>query len=466
MGLVIVVGLAGVVNVASASDLIGAVKSGGASDVAGGWRDLASASDVGGPARSGAASDAGGGGLTSAGNLGGAAKSGGASDVAGGGRRSGAWADLWATREQQAQRLLESQQPAKAATLFGDPRRRAYAELQAGQYDKAAQQLAPFKDVDSEYNRGNALAHAGKLKDALAAYDAALAQSPGNSDVTRNRELVARALEERNRAKQQSNGGNSPGDSKGGQGQSNSGQQGDGANAANGQKQDNANSAGQSRSDGQQRAGNQGQPGSQTQPRNQGEAGSEAQAANQPPPGKPGQSGNQPQSGNQSQPATQAQAGDQSQRENPTQSADSAPANQREPGNGARPNARSLGSGNEGSGNQATDDLSEAARLAERAKDADAAAAKAQGQVQAQSQGQGQGQALADAGQRRAANSPDRGITVNKARASADETPQQPRSEQSLALDQWLRGIPEDSGELLRRKFLIEHMMKQQGYQP
>jgi Ca-activated chloride channel family protein len=106
--------------------------------------------------------------------------------------------------------------------------------------------------------------------------------------------------------------------------------------------------------------------------------------------------------------------------------------------------------------------------LAQRAKDADAAAAKAQGQAQgqAQTQPQSQAQALADAGQRGGANSPDRGITVNKARAGVDGTPQQPRSEQAIALDQWLRGIPDDSGELLRRKFMIEHMMKQQGYQP
>jgi Ca-activated chloride channel family protein len=299
--------------------------------------------------------------------------------------------------------------------------------LQAGQYDKAAQQLAPFKDVDSEYNRGNALAHTGKLKDALAAYDAALAQSPGNSDVSRNRELVARALEEQNRGNQTPNGGKSESGGKGGQGQPKS----DGANAANGQTQDNANPDGQSRAGGQQQAGNQGQPGSQTQPGNQGEAGSQAQAANQPQPGKPGESGNQPQPGNQAQAARQAQA------DNPLQQ-----------------------------GNPATDDLSEAARLAQRAKDADSAAAKAQGQAQAQTQPQSQAQALADAGQRGATNSPDRDITVNKARASVDGTPQQPRSEQSLALDQWLRGIPEDSGELLRRKFMIEHMMKQQGYQP
>lgn len=35
-------------------------------------------------------------------------------------------------------------------------------------------------------------------------------------------------------------------------------------------------------------------------------------------------------------------------------------------------------------------------------------------------------------------------------------------SEQALALDQWLRRIPDDPGGLLRRKFMIEHMLRQQ----
>jgi Ca-activated chloride channel family protein len=46
------------------------------------------------------------------------------------------------------------------------------------------------------------------------------------------------------------------------------------------------------------------------------------------------------------------------------------------------------------------------------------------------------------------------------ARAPADAPPKPP-TEQALALDQWLRWIPDDPGGLLRRKFLIEHMMKQ-----
>ena len=71
--------------------------------------------------------------------------------------RADTWSDLWATREQQAQKLLDSKRPAEAAPLFADPRRRAFAELQAGQYAKAAEHLAPF-DGDAARAARHALA--------------------------------------------------------------------------------------------------------------------------------------------------------------------------------------------------------------------------------------------------------------------------------------------------------------------
>ena len=44
------------------------------------------------------------------------------------------------------------------------------------------------------------------------------------------------------------------------------------------------------------------------------------------------------------------------------------------------------------------------------------------------------------------------------------QTPKQkPETERQLALDQWLRQIPDSPAGLLQRKFLIEHMVKQQG---
>jgi Ca-activated chloride channel family protein len=41
-----------------------------------------------------------------------------------------------------------------------------------------------------------------------------------------------------------------------------------------------------------------------------------------------------------------------------------------------------------------------------------------------------------------------------------------PATEQQLAREQWLRRIPDDPGGLLRRKFMIEHMIRQQRGQP
>src|SRR5579883_787613 len=75
-----------------------------------------------------------------------------------------AWTDLWRTPDQQAQAMLDAGEPAQAAARFHDPRRRAYADLEAGRYQEAARLLQPFTDAESEYNRGNALAHAGQLQ--------------------------------------------------------------------------------------------------------------------------------------------------------------------------------------------------------------------------------------------------------------------------------------------------------------
>jgi len=41
-----------------------------------------------------------------------------------------------------------------------------------------------------------------------------------------------------------------------------------------------------------------------------------------------------------------------------------------------------------------------------------------------------------------------------------------PMTEQQLAQEQWLHSIPDDPGGLLRRKFLIEHLLRKQKAQP
>lgn len=52
------------------------------------------------------------------------------------------------------------------------------------------------------------------------------------------------------------------------------------------------------------------------------------------------------------------------------------------------------------------------------------------------------------------------------AAASAASAATPPATEQALSLDQWLRWIPDDPSGLLRRKFLIEHKLKQREAPP
>lgn len=265
------------------------------------------------------------------------------------------WSDLWRTPDQQGQVLLDAGQPAQAAERFHDPRRRAYADLEAGRYDAAAKQLAPLNDVESEYNRGNALARSGNLQAALTAYDAALQQTPADGDVRHNRDLVARALQQQHQSPQSS--------SKGGQGQQ--------------------------------------------QPKSQhGGSGSR-------------QSGNGSQSAGGSQTA-----------------ANGSQAGANRPGNGAQQHATGNGANTsrEAPG-QAQRDAAQAAALARAQRERGATGNKAQAQ----------------------------GAQRDGLLAGGRRTPkQQPETERQLALDQWLRQIPDSAAGLLQRKFLIEHMMRQQ----
>lgn len=122
-----------------------------------------------------------------------------------------AWSDLWRTPDQQGEAMLDAGEPAPAAVRFRDPRRRAYADLEAGRYGQAAKLLAPFTDARSEYNRGNALAESGQLRAALAAYDAALKLAPADKDTRHNRDLVERALRQQRQAPQNGSGSRQPG---------------------------------------------------------------------------------------------------------------------------------------------------------------------------------------------------------------------------------------------------------------
>ena len=113
------------------------------------------------------------------------------------------WQDLWQTKNQQAQQAFQNNQYEKAADLFDNADWKAAAEYKAGQYDKALENLKDAKTELSAYNHGNALAQSGQLKEALQAYDQALALNPQNADAKFNRDLVEKEIKKQEEQKKQ-----------------------------------------------------------------------------------------------------------------------------------------------------------------------------------------------------------------------------------------------------------------------
>jgi Ca-activated chloride channel family protein len=272
------------------------------------------------------------------------------------------WNSLWHNADQQGEQLMQKGDAAAAAQTYSDPRRKAYAELQSGDYASAAKHFSAFDDSNGNYNRGNALAQAGQLEEALKAYDAALAHDPNNKDAKHNRDLVAKALQQQPpQNKSSSDKDASSKDDKNGD-QKQSGQSGD--------KKDNQQDNGKNDSGKQDSSGQK-----QNDKQQQGKSGK-------------GSEGNKDQ---------QQTGQDQQQADANNQPSTAVQKNQDQANN------------------------------AEQAKrDAAAALGKA---------------------------------PTGNARMPSDA----PVTEQQLAQDQWLRAIPDDPGGLLRRKFMIEHMIRQQG---
>jgi Ca-activated chloride channel family protein len=113
------------------------------------------------------------------------------------------WSDLWLRPDQQGKRAMDRDAPDEAATLFEDPEWLAVARYQAGQYDASAAALAGLDTPEAHYNRGNALARAGRLAEAVDAYDAALSLDDVHEDARFNRDLLADLLEQQQQQQDQ-----------------------------------------------------------------------------------------------------------------------------------------------------------------------------------------------------------------------------------------------------------------------
>jgi len=114
------------------------------------------------------------------------------------------WQSLWQRPDQRAQQVMDAGNPAQAADLFQDPKWRAVAKYQVGNYQAALDALNGHDDPDSLYNRGNTLAQLGRLPEAMAAYDEVIKRSPEHQDAVYNRDLIKELLKEQKKDNDQS----------------------------------------------------------------------------------------------------------------------------------------------------------------------------------------------------------------------------------------------------------------------
>lgn len=106
------------------------------------------------------------------------------------------WRDLWLRSDQQAEEIWQQGDAQGAAQTFQDPNWRGVALHETGDYQAAAEAFAESATLDGKYNKGNALARAGDLKQAMTAYQDVLAEAPEHEDARTNLELVEKLLED------------------------------------------------------------------------------------------------------------------------------------------------------------------------------------------------------------------------------------------------------------------------------
>ncbi|MFP4495870.1 MAG: VWA domain-containing protein [Halochromatium sp.] len=356
------------------------------------------------------------------------------------------WADLWQRPEQQAAQAFAAGELERARELATDAALAGSAAYRLGDYAQAAAAFAADDSATAHYNRGNALAREGELEAALDAYDQALARDPGLADARHNRAQVKAALQAQTQqpSPQDRNGGargaseesqeaedeRQPGDSGGDAGSDtgsdagsdaggdkggdeNGGQSGNASEEASAEPQ---RSAGHSAADQPREATDSAAASSGTDQDSaaasaNGESGSSAQRT--PADANAHQSGDR-----------EAQA--------PSEEAQAAPKDAPGPPAGSPADAEQ--------GEQAAADYRDEAARADAAERAERAERRGDRQDEAMDDGARQG--LADA-------------------ASAEPALREREARQ--AADQWLRRIPDDPAELLRRKFLYQYQTRQRG---
>jgi Ca-activated chloride channel family protein len=112
-------------------------------------------------------------------------------------------ADAWLTHDQQGRLAFDRGDYAAAAVLFQDPMWKGVSFYRAGEYERAIDAFARLDTAEAYYNQGNALAHLGKLPQAVASFQQALKKRPGWPEAEANLKLLQDAVAAEKKDKEQ-----------------------------------------------------------------------------------------------------------------------------------------------------------------------------------------------------------------------------------------------------------------------
>ncbi|MCC5855944.1 MAG: tetratricopeptide repeat protein [Idiomarina sp.] len=112
---------------------------------------------------------------------------------------------IFQNRSQQAQNAYTAQDFDTAERRASDPMMRGMALYRQGRFEEAALEFARLDTPDAHYNRGNSLAYAGDIEQAILAYKEALSLRPDWSEAYDNKTLL-----EQLQSEQGNEGGDSP----------------------------------------------------------------------------------------------------------------------------------------------------------------------------------------------------------------------------------------------------------------
>lgn len=101
------------------------------------------------------------------------------------------WKGFWENTNQQGNHAFMQEDYQSAVVLFEDIAWRAAANYRQGNYEAALIDLAELQDIESLYNRANALAMLYRLNEAIDIYRRVLNIDPAHEAAAKNLEIVA-----------------------------------------------------------------------------------------------------------------------------------------------------------------------------------------------------------------------------------------------------------------------------------